>query len=507
MSSARFRLNAHWLTPRVYSTTCIAHYDSFGGSQQIAQGLLDVARNATALFSPFLDPTRLSAIIQRYSILPTTPGNCTAQLSLIGPLDNLPLDRFPRRRAWTQAALLWNIAMTESSSSGLLAFASSLNFSALSDSPSPSDPIMRTTNAGYVFDFSALSVAVLPSSTPPLSPAASLTPTTFVTLQRITTNAVAGSTQRGDALSHYWSELDLPLTSLPLFLAAVQRAPIVIPLDWDKVGNLSSITPFPPATACIDSLTPSQLQTINTLESNAFQLPPTTAQTNCSLDHPTYGIVNLLHLRLPFSDSDTRRSLPKQGIVLSNSIKNRCSFHAGELGLDIYGASTTPSSPSLPDRFGVVDHLQHVVLAYLTLLDRSLAKLLVEFILQPGSKPPDSSSALYQASKQLALVPVMSVQVWGGVRRSEFIGGVSSIATNDNSALFFGSSGAQEFRRWIIESNSSAGIAWSANSMSSEILLDNSSTHSSVVALTNGVTGGKSPASVWDRAKALGLAS
>lgn len=485
------------------STTCVAHVDSFGGTQQIARGLFDVARNATALFSPYLDPTRLSTVVQRYSTLPTTTGNCTAQLSLVGPLDNLPLDRFPRRRAWTQAAVLWNIAMTESSAPGLLAFASSLNFSSLPDSPAPPDPTMQITSFGYRLDFSALSLSI-PSS---LTTAGSLSPSAREALDRINTNAVAASTQRGNALAHQWTELDLPLTSLPPFLSAIQRAPIVIPLDWNKVANLSNGVSFPPAAACTDSLTLSQTQSVNALETNAFGLAPLRSSTqNCSVDRPTYGILNLLYLRLPYADSDTRRNLPKQGIVLAESVKSRCSFHAGEL-LDIYGAATSPSSPSLPDRFGTSDNLQHVVLAYLALLDRSLAKLLVEFVLQSGSTPLESTSTLYTMSKQLALLPVMSVQVWGGVRRTDVVGAISSIASNDGSSLFYGSDGAQEWRRWIGEGNTGAGIAWSGNAMSREVLLDNSLSPTALLSLRNEVTTTTSPASFWERVIALGLAS
>ena len=267
--------------------------------------------------------------------------------------------------------------MTESTSSGLYAFVSGLNFTSFPDSSAN----MQMISSGYLFDFSALSVTIPPLPTPLVTPAGP-------SLERLTTNAVAASTQRGNALVHHWTELELPLTSLPLFLAAMRRSPIVIPFDWNRTGNLSTGAFFPPAAACIDSLTLWQAQTIKTLETNAFGLAPIvnpSSQTNCSLHRPTYGIVNLLHLRLPFVDSDTRRDLPKQGVILNESNKSRYSFHAGEL-LDI--SATTPSSPSLPDRFGVIDHLDHVVLAYLTLLDRSLAKTLVEFVLGSGSDRP-----------------------------------------------------------------------------------------------------------------------
>lgn len=388
----------------------MSHADAAGKVRWIAQGLIDVAANSTALFSPFLDPSRLVVTVNQYLGLPlSTPLSCATQLSLIGGSNGLG-SMGPARRSWARVAILWDAGMTETNS-GLLAFASALDFRGVPDAPGLASPAFQFTSAGYGFDLLAMTVSTSPSSwllsaNPPPSQA-NISASSLAMLDRLNSFAVAASTQRSSALVHTWSELGLDPTLLPPFVNAVASAEVVL------------TSPFLPL-ACSAGLSNAQLIATNAVEVNAFTLPPVTPSTSldpaCTSTRPLYGVSNLFDLASPFTSNDPRSNLPQQRVVLPTSERVRLTWHAGELlsGALAGGPVPTPSSPSLPDRFGTANALHHVVLAYLNLMPPALARQVVQFVLSDPVVPL-LNSTLYHLSQGLLLIPTLEVNLWGGL--------------------------------------------------------------------------------------------
>lgn len=184
-------------------------------------------------------------------------------------------------------------------------------------------------------------------------------------------------------------------------------------------------------------------------------------------------------LRLPFLDSDPRIHLPKQALVLNEDTKSRVSLHAGELLVGACsGPPTSPSSSSLPDHFGTFTHVEGVILDYLNLIPASLAKELVAFVLSQPTTPPLPSSALYQLSDKLLSLPLLEIQIWGGVRYTDIDHTLSSLASSNSTQLFFGSSHGNDLRQWAIagsttsQNGQTGGIDWSLSSLEGNIVVD-----------------------------------
>lgn len=101
---------------------------------------------------------------------------------------------------------------------------------------------------------------------------------------------------------------------------------------------------------------------------------------------------------------------------------DRMSFHAGETlvgGPSALPPSSPPSSLSVPaslERFGLSSRLDHVLLDYLNILDGNIAKLLIERLFSTQTTSPSSDSALSNATNGLADLPILEVQLWGGLR-------------------------------------------------------------------------------------------
>lgn len=167
-------------------------------------------------------------------------------------------------------------------------------------------------------------------------------------------------------------------------------------------------------------------------------------------------MINLLSLRLPFLDSDTR-SLPTQGLVLQESVKSRMIVHAGELlvGVSSNAPAPSPSTPSFPDHFGTFSNLDSVIFEYLQLLSPQVAVDLVNFVLaqsRPTTSPPSFPSSLYQNSNKLLSIPILEITIFGGLRYSDIDHSISSLSSGSNlhSNAFFGTPTAQEFRNWAL---------------------------------------------------------
>lgn len=82
----------------------------------------------------------------------------------------------------------------------------------------------------------------------------------------------------------------------------------------------SSGAGFPIPAACLPALSAPQLVELNRVESDIFGLPAAVStsdvSTNCT-DRPTYGILNVLNLQLPFLDPQR----PQQAAVVTSQVR------------------------------------------------------------------------------------------------------------------------------------------------------------------------------------------
>ncbi|GAA5864508.1 hypothetical protein JCM1840_000524 [Sporobolomyces johnsonii] len=503
-----------------------------GNGHLVAQGLLDVAGNAASLWQPSLNTSRLAYVVDHY-VFPSssTAASCKFQLALV-TLPNLPFSSFPSRLQWIESALLYTLALTESNSTAnqFLTFASGLDYTKYGNSPATKpNSNYQIIAGGFTWDLAAMQRSVQnvtwESAASPSSEAQSVmgaAPEALAALERITAYAVASSAQRSTALAHYWNDtLGLSAADLATFRSVVQSAEIVIPLDATETISGTSMmslaaeqtnqSSFPPAIGCLPNLSDDDVQRVNDVEANVFGLADVTssqALNGTCLDRPLYGLLNLLSLRLPFSSSDSRSSLPQQALVISTEDSSRVSVHAGELlaAGAIASATTSPTAPATLERFGLLSNLDHVLLDYLTLLDTATAQLLIAYVLSSPSGPPAATSALSQATNSLASLPMLEVQLWGGLRYSEISLVRSGLSSSDGSALFFGSDDGDSFRTWAISGTTTTTTTSSGNAGVGEIewTLD---AQEAEVAPDTSVAGSTAFQKVWASAATAGTAS
>lgn len=263
------------------------------GGISIAQGVLDLASTANDMFTPQLALDRLPHVMATYLSFPPADGqSCRAQLARFD-LPSLPAATFPKRRAWTQAAVLWSEAISESNTT-LRRFASAVDFTAFGDEPSTlPNSNFQLIAAGYTFD-----LAQMTSYPPAVSWAsraqASATQQEIVSsvvssaLDRLSAYAVAGSRARSTALLHRWQELGLAADDLDTFRAAWRNAAVLLPFDAlgtlpsgvsvsQRAQELSDSSSFPLGPGCLDGLGADQVDAVNTVEADVFGLPPITS--------------------------------------------------------------------------------------------------------------------------------------------------------------------------------------------------------------------------------------
>lgn len=256
---------------------------------------------------------------------------------------------------------------------------------------------------------------------------------------------VASSTQRQGALATYWSSiLQQRPQDLTVFMSTLVAAPIIVPFDGASQSFSSSAynsASFPPALACYPGLNSSQLAQVNAIEVPVFGLASATSATefddSCYPDRPVYGVLDILHLRLPFPDS--RKGIFKQAVVLDRSVSARAVIHAGEIlsALPAKGSLTSVSAPETdPKQFGTFNHLNHVVLSYLqSIPDVNVAIALATYVLGSDSIPPVNGSTLAQS---LDSIPSLEVAIFGSILPADISSTVSSFTTS-SGGLFFGS--------------------------------------------------------------------
>ncbi|BGO98722.1 hypothetical protein RTG_00985 [Rhodotorula toruloides ATCC 204091] len=457
----------------------------------VAQGLLDVAAHSSDLWQPTVDLARLPNVLNRYILPTSSSASCASQLALL-EVPSLSVSTYPTRLAWTEAALVHTLALTESNSSlsQLRPFASGLDFAQYGDEPaSKPNSNYEAIVGGYTWDLATMqrtvqNVSWIAAVKPDTATAAMIAaaPQSAAALDTVTNNALAASKQRSTALAHYWNDtLGLSPAQLKSFRQAVQAADILIPFDASSTTLQSTgQSSLPLALACQSDLVVGVVAKINEVEAVVFGLDNvTTAENATCQDRPVYGLLNLLHLAQPFASSDMRLDTSQQALVLSSSsaLSDRASVHAGDtlVAGPSAPASTTVSAPLSIEHFGLLSSatsaIDHVLFDYLTLLPVSTAQALVDYILSSPTSPPPSSSPLLSTT-----VPPLEVQVWGGVKAGDVARIVSGLTvSSSNDTLFFGSSAGDALRSWASGATTSGmTIEWALNAETSGVARDSS---------------------------------
>ncbi|OCB85692.1 hypothetical protein A7U60_g7343 [Sanghuangporus baumii] len=441
--------------------------------------------------SSFTEEEMSDAVVVAAGVPPD--GVCSSQALLIDVEPGLDSATAPNRTKWAQAAMLWNLAMTQdvSEAMALQDFVSSAPWRMLSSIDGPVDDSSGrfTSNvSGYDFDFASQTVSPLSAkfrnSSPSEDQFEALSMTAVNVLDRMYSFAIASSTQREKALINYWtSVLQRQESELDMFKTAVRNSAFLIPFDatsspggnrlTDIMPNTSS-TEFPVPISCYPGLDESQLTRINALETAVFGLDPASTTSlfseSCFPDRPVYGVVDLLGLRLPFPDN--REGVALQASALNTDATIRAVMYSGEVLSALPGATAVPDITAATTdarEFGAVDFLDHVLLNYLSSISNaSIAMDLVSHVL--SSNIPSIGSPL---ANSLSSLPILEFAVFGIIRPQDVAFSASSFSTPTGS-LFFGSDAAQMFRSWALV-NTSASIVWTESALSTDVVHEGSS--------------------------------
>lgn len=290
------------------------------------------------------------------------------------------------------------------------------------------------------------------------------------------------STQSSTALQNYWTkDLTLDATLLPKFIAAFQSAPVLLPFDMTLSVNGQSLPTvmqlhkpktisFPPSLGCNPMMTADQLKALNLVEHSAFGLSPVSAvptsfDYNCFPNRPTYGVLDVLRLKLPFEDSV--KKAPLQAAVLATGPASRLLIRSGQVlsASPSVAASDVPSSALQQISYGTITHLDHVMLNYLKAIPLSQASEVATFISGASSNTAPPSASVLNAT---AALPVVEVALFGSIGPSDIDHSVSSFSTPSGS-LFYGSETGDVFREWSSSTaTSSVSIDWAQSAISTQ---------------------------------------
>lgn len=253
---------------------------------------------------------------------------------------------------------------------------------------------------------------------------------------------------------------------------------MILPFDATAQSTLSlySSNSIPPPPACYPGLGQNQQALISAVEGKAFGLTPPVNAVNqlnvaCFTGHPTYGVLDVLRLHLPFLDS--RSNVAKQGIVLAPNTAPRAILAVGEALSALPGSvNVTRNMPSLvdPRNYGTTTYANHIILQYLSSVPVNTANAIVKHVLNQSHLPP--SLATEPSLFPLESIPVLEVAVFGSTEADDATAYISSFTTSSGS-LFFGSANASAFRTWAF--GRGGAIAWSENATTPETVHDTSS--------------------------------
>jgi hypothetical protein len=282
----------------------------------------------------------------------------------------------------------------------------------------------------------------------------------------------------------------------------------------------SLTTSFPPPAACYPGLSGANRADIDTVETTAFDLPSSTPVTSaifdvgCFTSRPTYGILNVLNLRLPFADG--RQGLTIQASLLTTAAGSRAVLKAGEQLVGLARASAPSARPNTPisasnadpRQYGTLLHLDHVALAYLqSFPTTTLAATTAQFIMSNPQLPPNNSS-LFLDTNSLLNMPVIEVSIFGQLLPADMDLWYSNIASPQGQ-LFFGTQRGDVFRNWTLRDSDDA-ILWSTGAVAQTVVREAKEPRSAFEGVWQATLRGNhttpdSVASALDRAGLFGL--
>ncbi|KAF7800037.1 hypothetical protein EIP86_011280 [Pleurotus ostreatoroseus] len=463
--------------------TCKLVQQSDGSSIPLAESLFNLVPNVNQLYGESFTASSIAQAVWNAQGSPTG-SNCAAQANLI---DVAPLDPQTSltRTTWAQTALLWNLVLSQdaTATATLQSFIRGRPWSSLkpvdgiADDP---DGTFSTTVSGWQFDFAQQTITPPPQTfenvgQPTQAQLDAVDTTAGNVLNRMYTYALgmftdlvcdppliyfipASNTQQQHALSRYWtSVLQRSPGDLTNFVSNVRGSRILLPFDSTlSLGNLhvadllgnSSTAPFPPPLACYPGLQPAQMNLLNSMETTVFNLSEastaTSFDTSCYPGRPIYGVLDILHLRLPFTNPN---GVAQQAAVLNADVSSRAVVYNGSVLSPLPTANANGSVVPDPRQYGTMNNLNHVLLQYLTsITDMGVVHALVDYVLENTAVPPDadSSSALFAA---IPTLPTIEVAVFGSVTPSDIDFAVSSLSA-PNGSLYFGTSESLSLRQW-----------------------------------------------------------
>jgi len=268
---------------------------------------------------------------------------------------------------------------------------------------------------------------------------------------------------------------------LSLFKSILLVSPVVLPFNASSrsIRNLytgSPSSPFPPPLSCFPGLNSPLQERLISFESTVYGLPPISNPSqfdpSCYRDRPVYGVLDILRLRLPFTDS--RIGVSKQAAVLTRDAAPRVIVYTGEIFAAALNGTVNLTPTELdPRHYGTLGLSDHVILRYLkSMPNLSVATAVAQYVLSTASTtptPPDPSSPLYQS---LDSIPTLEIAVFGDVGASDF-SSILSPFTNPSGSLFFGSDDGNALRTWTI--NTMGGpVVWTQNATSPLVVRDKS---------------------------------
>jgi hypothetical protein len=475
-------------------STCVCVSSNTTQCKVLAQSLVNLIPIVNDQFNANFTPTVVANAMSS-SQTSALSSDCAAQAQVVDVSPALNPQTVPNRTMWAQSALLWSFVLSQNTSSveSLRSFVTKANWKSLpGDGPvTGQSSKFSTTQLGYVFDFADQTISEPPvtfisDGQPSSSQLAEVSSIARTSLDRMYTFASASSTIRSTAMENYWqSILQQDPNDYITFVSLLISSPILLPFDANgtagkiPISSLltnSSSAPFPPPLSCYPSLATSQLALITNLETSVFGLSPPSVQTSfnssCFADRPIYGVLDTLHSRLPFLDSQTGTA--KQAAILSRDATPRVVVYNGEVLSSLPNSNVSSIPTTDPRRFGTLKHINHVLLDFFEAIpDLNVAIQFVKYVLSSVVTPPPSNTLLGQS---LAAIPTLEVAIFGSVTPPDLDGVVSSFAT-PSGGLFFGSDGSLAVRDWAIVGMQES-VTWTEFSNSPEIVNDDSLTDS-----------------------------
>ncbi|GJE87616.1 hypothetical protein PsYK624_036990 [Phanerochaete sordida] len=473
--------------------TCACPTTTSGQCSLLAQSVIDLIPDVSSAFN--VNFTAASVATAFWQVQGSPKGsNCAEQADVIDVSDGLDATTFPNRTRWAQMALLWNFVLSENATATgqLQQFVAQADWSSLgsSDGPTADSASKFTTDvAGFRFDFAAQTIVAPPVAfadvgQPTGQQLGQLNAVAEAALDRMSTFALASSTQQKQALTTYWqSVLGQKKSDLTQFLSLIKGAPIMLPFDataapgQHNISTLltnSSSTPFPPPLSCYPGLSSTQLQLTQQLETQVFGLPQASAATifdpSCYPNRPVYGVLDILQMRLPFTDQ--RTGVAKQAAILTRDASARAVLYSGELVSAFPGVGTPGPLSTDPRQYGTMSNFDHIILQYLKSFPTvNLAQQVVEYILQSPALPPDSGAqpVLFSSLSQL---PIIEVAVFGTVDPSDIASAVSSLSGPQDQVIF-GTDASVALRDWAINAVRQ-GMLWTQLAASQTVVSDTS---------------------------------